>query len=223
MFNRRPSYSPYRTLRLSSPMMVGEDIYALQTALAALSHDPGPLDGIFGRATERAVRAAQTDLFVRVDGLAGGDTQLAICRHLAYVVTENWRLPSGLLFGQISHESSCRVGNYSGARPDGSYDAGVTQRNTAHTSARAAFTVPDSMGALGKLLREHFDLYAGVPQRRRWELAAGAWNAPAYANYIAREEGAKGVPARTTARPGVTARATLERYIDSVTSMMAPV
>jgi hypothetical protein len=221
MFERRPSYSPYRTLRLTSPLTVGEDVWALQTALVALGNSPGVIDGIFGPATERAVRAAQVGLFVKVDGLAGGGTQLAICRHLAYLVTEDRRLPPGLLFGQISHESSCRVGNYSPARADGSYDAGVTQRNTAHTSAKAAFTVPDSLGALGKLLRERFDLYAGLSTRRRWELAAGAWNAPAYANFIAREEGAKGVSVRTTARPGTVARVTLERYIDSATALMS--
>ena len=220
MFDGYPVYSRYRTLKAG---VRGEDVFALQTALMGLGHSPGPLDGIFGRLTERAVRQAQGHSFITVDGLAGGQTQTALCRRIAGNTSTRHRLPDGLLFGQLAHESSHRLGNYSPQRANGSYDAGVAQRNTEHTPPRDGFTVPDSIDALGALLRKRFDLYAGLPTRRRWELAAGAWNAPAYANYIAREEGAEGVPARSTARPGPTARTTLERYIDSATALMGPV
>lgn len=37
--------------------MVGEEVQAMQSALAALSFDPGPIDGIFGGATIRSVWA----------------------------------------------------------------------------------------------------------------------------------------------------------------------
>jgi hypothetical protein len=77
--------------------------------------------------------------------------------------------------------------------------------------------VPDSIEALGALIREHFDLFDGVAEARRWALAQGAWNAPAYSCWIANEEGAH-VSRSRCAKPGDTARSTLEAYIASVTS-----
>ena len=221
MFTAYPTYNRYRTLKLASPLQRGEDVYALQTALSALGHSPGTHDGILGKLTKAAIVAAQEGLYITADGLAGPQTQTMICRHLANQASQRERLPTGLLYGQISHESSCRVGNYSPARGDGSYDAGVAQRNTAHTPAREGFTVPDSIEKLAADLRKHYGLYNGVmPTRRRWELAAGAWNAPAYASYIAREEGATGVRVSSTAKPSANARAALEAYMDSATAYL---
>lgn len=221
MFDAYPTYGRYRTLRLTDPPLRGEDVYALQTALTALGFDPGAHDGILGPRTRSAIVAAQRALGVTVDGLAGGGTQTALVRALAGRASARFRLPAGLAFGQLSHESGCRVGNYSPQRQDGSYDAGVAQRNTRYTPAEEGFTVPVSIYALGARLRRYFDKFAGLEARRRWELAAGAWNAPAYACWIAREEGATKVAFNETARPGPIARATLERYIDSVTAYMA--
>ena len=221
MFNSYPTYPPYRTLRISNPLMRGEDVYALQTGLKAIGADPGLFDGILGNNTASAIRKAQQTLKVVVDGLAGGDTQTALSRHLADKARTQHSLPPGLVFGQLMHESGCRVGNYSPKRSDGNYDAGVAQRNTSFTPAKEGFTVPLSISHLGSHLRRYYDKYVGViSERRRWELAAGSWNAPAFANWIARDEGAQAVPASDTLKPGATARATLEQYMDSATAYM---
>jgi len=220
MFTAFPSYDRYRTLRLADPLLRGEDVFALQTALEFIGNKPGAVDGVFGPATDRAVRAAQAFYEIVVDGLAGGTTQTWLCRSLAAHVSAKYNLPKGLLIGQITHESGCRVGNYSPQRADGSYDAGVAQRNTAHTPAKDGFNMPLSVDALGVNERKYYDKYAGVKDvRRRWMLAAGAWNAPAYASFIANEEGAH-VPKNETAIVGPTARFTLERYMTAATLLL---
>lgn len=213
MFTAYPTYSPYRTLKLSDPMMRGEDVYALQTGLRALVFDPGPLDGIFGRATRDATIAFQRAAGITADGLAGGGTQTALCRRLTDRTTKKYELPKGLEFGQVSHESSCRLGNYSPQRPDGSFDAGAAQRNSAYHALEDAFDPADSIDLLGRNTRSYYDKFTKVTgRRRRWELAAGAWNAPAYATWLAGASGGT--------KPGLTALAKLEAYIDSATALM---
>ncbi len=227
MFTTYPTYSTYRTLKRTSPPQVGEDVFALQTALLALGYPLQPVpgeekgtDGVLGLDTADGIKFVQGKLGITVDGLCGGGTQEAIVRKLAVKYSGQHSLPNLLMFGQVMHESSCRLGNYSPARPAGDYDAGVTQRNTAHTAPRDGFTVPLSMGALAMNLRKYYDKYAGVADnRRRWMLACGSWNAPAYANFIANEEGAK-VPVRETAKVGPTARAALEAYMASASAFM---
>jgi hypothetical protein len=139
---------------------------------------------------------------------------------LGQAAQHGWRLPDGAMKGQLGHESGFRLGNYSDLRSDGSFDAGVAQRNTAHTPAKQGFDVPGSITALAKLVRGHWDLFAGVKGTRRWALAQGAWNAPAFACWLAREEGAVDVPRALCARPGTTARRTFEEYVASVSAYL---
>lgn len=56
----------------------GEPVAALQRQLRAAGFDPGPVDGIFGPLTEAAVRQAQSQLQVTVDGVAGRQTMGAL-------------------------------------------------------------------------------------------------------------------------------------------------
>lgn len=221
MFTSYPTYGRYRTLRLSNPMMVGEDVFALQTALKAFGCDPGALDGVLGSRTHSAIRRAQELLNITVDGLAGGVTQTKLVHVMSNKSRAKYGLPKGLEFGQLSHESGCRVGNYSPIRSNRTYDAGVAQRNTQFTSAKIGFNVPDSIDALGANLSKYHKKFIGVrDEARRWALAAGAWNAPAYTCYIAREEGATGVRVSETARPSGASRNTLEGYMRSATVYM---
>ena len=60
-----------RDLYLKHPMMRGDDVAALQGRLNALGFDAGKQDGIFGVATDRAVRAFQKEYGVAGDGIFG--------------------------------------------------------------------------------------------------------------------------------------------------------
>ncbi len=53
----------------------GNNVIALQTALAQLGYYEKDIDGIFGTGTLKAVKAFQKDQYMKVDGLAGWATQ----------------------------------------------------------------------------------------------------------------------------------------------------
>jgi peptidoglycan hydrolase-like protein with peptidoglycan-binding domain len=50
----------------------------LQQAMKVLGHDPGPIDGVFGDATETAVKAFQQEREITADGVVGKITWLNI-------------------------------------------------------------------------------------------------------------------------------------------------
>jgi peptidoglycan hydrolase-like protein with peptidoglycan-binding domain len=50
----------------------------LQEAMKALGHDPGPIDGVFGEATEAAVKAFQQEKGITVNGIVDEVTWLNI-------------------------------------------------------------------------------------------------------------------------------------------------
>jgi peptidoglycan hydrolase-like protein with peptidoglycan-binding domain len=56
----------------------GTAVRQLQEALKEAGHDPGPIDGEFGAATEAAVRAFQQEKGIAVDGIVGDITWLNI-------------------------------------------------------------------------------------------------------------------------------------------------
>lgn len=67
-----------RVLRYKKPMMRGDDVVELQTALRENGFDPGRIDGIFGKQTKAAVRAFQKAAGLQVDGIAGPETFAAL-------------------------------------------------------------------------------------------------------------------------------------------------
>lgn len=69
-----------RLLKRISPLMKGDDVKNLQTALIAKGYSCGGTgtDGQFGDNTEKAVRAFQKAEGLRVDGIAGEDTVTAL-------------------------------------------------------------------------------------------------------------------------------------------------
>lgn len=219
MFLDYPAYPRYRTLELLDPYLQGEDVYALQTALTAAGYETGAYDGRFGPKTSDAVTMAQKNLFLFVDGKAGGNTQRGLALVHASLMTAKYALAKGALKGQLEFESGYRLGNYSPVRSNGSFDAGVAQRNTELTAPPQGFDVPNSVDALGRRVRDYYDLFKGVGKTRRWGLAQGAWNAPAFACYLANEEGAS-VPRNQTLQPTSSQRATFEQYIAHVTTYL---
>lgn len=60
----------------------GPGVRRLQADLRRLGYDPGPVDGVFGPATEAAVRALQAANGLRVDGMIWPRTIMAIWRGL---------------------------------------------------------------------------------------------------------------------------------------------
>lgn len=233
LFSGFPEYTQFRPLfdqTPGKPPITGEDVYALQTGLTGCGVPCGPSDGILGPMTGKAIWDFQTQQGLVRDGRAGPATNRQLVELLCVVPNGKYRLPTLLLFGQISHEASLYPGRYSPARSDGSYDAGIAQRNTEHTPPEVGFDTPASISALAKNTRDHYNLFANIPGRRRWMLAAGAWNAPAYACLIAYQElvpiigqaaAAAQIPASKRARSiGETARAKFEAYMADVTKMM---
>jgi hypothetical protein len=67
-----------RLLVVTSPLLTGADVLALQRRLLALGCEPGPLDGEYGPATERAVRDFQAAAGIAVDGIVGSETRAAL-------------------------------------------------------------------------------------------------------------------------------------------------
>ena len=56
----------------------GDEVRELQTLLTALGYDIGAVDGVFGSATESAVRALQSAQGLTVDGICGTATWAAL-------------------------------------------------------------------------------------------------------------------------------------------------
>lgn len=69
---------PAGLLELKSPYMRGDAVVAVQTALLAKGVNPGPADGIYGRATAAAVAAFQAREGLVVDGMVGPQTRAAL-------------------------------------------------------------------------------------------------------------------------------------------------
>lgn len=67
-----------RNLKYARPYMRGEDVNWLQEQLKAHGYEPGSIDGIFGRNTEKAVITFQTAKGLKVDGIAGVKTKAAL-------------------------------------------------------------------------------------------------------------------------------------------------
>ena len=219
-FATYPTYSNYRTLHRTDPYQRGYDVYALQVALNNVMGATLALDGVLGDLTQDVIPRFQKAAKIDPDGLAGGLTQQKLALWIA--ARENTqKVPGPLIRGQIEHESSFRLGCYSPRRSDGSYDAGVVQRNTAHVPAAAGFQPVNSIIAYLGAVAGAYGRYEGVePLTRRWGLAADAWNSPAWANFVAREEGASKVAPNTTARPTDAQRQIMEAYIASACAYM---
>lgn len=224
MFTAYPTYNPYRVLYDRTddglPLLRGEDVYALQCALNKIVRADLVLDGILGPATGAAIWNVQAALGVAHDGRAGSATQRAIALHLVILAgVQKGSALFRLAKGAIQQESLYILGNYSPIRPTGTFDAGVVQRNSQFHSLRDAFNPVDSINLWVLTTQDAHSRYANkdlfrdtnyaYPDwKRRWKLAAGAWNAPYFANFYA------GVLPSVT--PGAAAEVAFLNYVESV-------
>lgn len=67
-----------RNLKLTSPYMRGDDVKEMQNALNALGYDCGTADGVFGKNTEKGVKAFQEASGIEVDGIFGKQSKKAL-------------------------------------------------------------------------------------------------------------------------------------------------
>jgi hypothetical protein len=72
------AYEDDRPLMLTSPRMQGDRVLDLQHALADRGFDPGSADGVFGPATDRALRDFQRDAGLDETGMLDEPTQAAL-------------------------------------------------------------------------------------------------------------------------------------------------
>lgn len=77
-YGRPPFFEASRELKLTKPYMRGSDVYLLQSALKERGYDPGQIDGIYGKKTERAIKRFQKNAGLKVDGIAGRRTFAAL-------------------------------------------------------------------------------------------------------------------------------------------------
>jgi hypothetical protein len=68
---RKSKPKPRRMYALQEPMLNGPVVKAIQEALASAGCKPGPIDGVFGRSTDAAVRRYQRAHGLTVDGVVG--------------------------------------------------------------------------------------------------------------------------------------------------------
>jgi hypothetical protein len=202
MFTAYPTYNPYRVLYdrkpKGLPRLFGEDVYALQCALNYFVGAGLKLDGILGKLTADAIEAAQIALGftgTQIDRAAGQLTQrrleLAILTGRVAPGSKWYRLETG----QLEHEASFLMGNYSALRGDfPDFDAGAAQRNGRFHPLADAFNPVDSINLLVSSNKDAYRRYVDTsqfrphtddPEIRRFKLAAGSWNAPAFADYYA--------------------------------------
>lgn len=202
---------PYRYRPLKRGVAPGWDVWALQSGLVGVGFRL-KLDGDFGEQTVKAVRLHQEVRNLTVDGVAGPATQWSVAANTAVALKKQYQLPTNLLKGMIEKESGGLLGNHTAIYPgNGSRDLGVVQRNDRYATWHQAFNVPESLHLLASSLRERKDRYYRQvnEHRRAWELAAGAWNAPAWTDTLAKGG---------TLRPDQEAH--IRAYIGRVTSFV---
>lgn len=194
----------------------GADVYALQMGLRALGSTV-KADGVFGSKCRKAVQDFQQSTALLVDGIAGQNTQREVCDRIGKLVRDRFDLPTGLLYGQMEHESSFWLGNYTPLYTEGdargSRDLGVVQMNSHFHEPKDALNPLTAIETLADRIKVSYRKYAKVKdEHKRWAYAAGSWNKPAYTDYLAGASG--GV------RPNPIAEDRIRAYMDAVTAYL---
>lgn len=209
-------------------------VWALQTCFVYHGHDLA-VDGDFGPNTERSVRLWQEGRDLIVDGIAGPVTQRSLVLIGAQRSADKYGLIVAAHKGQLLHESSGLVGIHTPRYHHGggltSYDAGVAQCNSRYHHPEDAFTLAYALTTLASFTKVRYLAYSKsdplrasrlqsrglspLTKRRRWELAHGSWNRPAYAAWLAGQSTTD--PVAPAGAPTAEQRAQLEAYIRAVT------
>lgn len=174
--------------------MKGVDCWALQINLMA-EGAVLTLDGDFGPATEKAVRAFQTKQKLEADGIAGIMTQRELCLRLSATATGKYKLPKGLSKGLMENESGYAVAAYSSHSGGEGFDLGPYQQSFPPADQNeptyaAAYNARTMADISGKEMRTQKDFFRNQPKvstdKYAWQLAALSHNWPAAAQSLAR-------------------------------------
>lgn len=86
-----------QVLKLTRPYMCTDEVTDLQIALKRLGYYNGPVNGIFNRKTETAVKTFQSSCRLKPDGIVGRQTNLALSKifELSSTHTSRSRSPKG--------------------------------------------------------------------------------------------------------------------------------
>lgn len=212
MMDLGPNAYVYRPLRLAEPPQEGWDVLALQSALQVFD-ERVRIDGTLGKQTSDAIVAFQGRVKLSPkDGIAGIATQKALALRCGARVKKEYDLPEGMPKGHIEKESGYQLGNFTEPYSDGSRDCGVVQRNTRYALIDSAFNVVESLDKLARQLSERHLRYReeGVADARAWALAAGSWNRPSHANWLA------GIRDTSAYEPNWEQIAWLDAYMEAV-------
>jgi peptidoglycan hydrolase-like protein with peptidoglycan-binding domain len=101
----------------------GTAVRQLQEALKEAGHDPGPIDGEFGPATEAAVRAFQQEKEIAVDGVVGAITWLNIDEDAVFSHPVVRRGSKGLAVRRV--QKRLTLAGYDTGGVDGIFGAGT--------------------------------------------------------------------------------------------------
>ena len=101
----------------------GTAVRQLQEALKEAGHDPGPIDGEFGPATEAAVRAFQQEKEITVDGMVGDITWLNIDEDAVFSHPVVRRGSTGLAVRRV--QKRLTLAGYDTGGVDGIFGAGT--------------------------------------------------------------------------------------------------
>ena len=75
---KSPSIETKQNVTTLQPGDVGQPVKVLQSKLRDLGYNPGPIDGSYGPSTQDALRHFQRDRGLRVNGIAGRETLIAL-------------------------------------------------------------------------------------------------------------------------------------------------
>jgi peptidoglycan hydrolase-like protein with peptidoglycan-binding domain len=101
----------------------GTAVRQLQEALKEAGHDPGPVDGEFGPATEAAVRAFQQEKEIAADGVVGDITWLNLDEDAVFSHPVVRRGSTGLAVRRV--QKRLTLAGYDAGGVDGIFGAGT--------------------------------------------------------------------------------------------------
>ena len=164
LFNSSSNGSDYsRILKVTSPLMYGDDVKALQNKLNSLGYNCGTADGYYGNATRSAVISFQSAKGLTADGEVGPATWNALFN--SYSSSGNGTLPGGSI--------KVFIDAWHGGTDPGAVGNGLKEKDIVLSIATKLGALLNGRGISIKYSRTN-DTYLSLEERAR---LANAWGA----------------------------------------------